>query len=112
MTEIKRANDMVDIDRAPDAIKAALYNSTKYDMLAFDVWILVQPDKLVRSARMCPPNRLYELQTQVVYVEGYGKDGRVVCRLVMDPTYARIHCHPDELVDITNDLRSKYGLVD
>ena len=93
-------------------IKLAIYRCETYDIFEFERWLLLQPDKLVRTATTLPPNRIYEGPlSKLYYVRGYGKDGHVVLGFVEDDDGAVIHADPGELRDVTDELRRRFGLL-
>ena len=105
---------MVELSEAQDPILTALHNCEAFDHVRFDAWCSVQGGGIQRTVRLCPPDRLYELASaprtgSVYFILGYRKDGGVAVQSVLD-TERVIHCHPDELRDVTRDLRRERGL--
>lgn len=105
-----RMTEQIDTTEAPDPVLAALKNAEQFDHFSFAQWLEDQPAKLRRTALARPPSRVYDLGGSYVYVHGYGKDGRVVVSILGDKECGRIHAHPNELHDVTRELREKYQL--
>lgn len=103
-------NGMVSVAEALDPELAALHNCKKFRIWSFYQWVEQQTDKIKLTVSNRPPNRLYDLGGRTVFIIGYGsKDGHVVVS-GLDGAGEAIHAEPDELRDITDDLKAKHGL--
>ena len=100
----------VDSSVAPSALLAVLHNIESFDKRRFASWVGFQPTALQKAARLCPPDRIYDLGGKLCYVFGFGKDGHVVVRGVGGAQNVNVHADPTELRDVTDDVKQCHGL--
>lgn len=89
----------------------ALSRCDKFDLQAFTSWLTTRTPYLQRTAKLVPPNRIYDFETWTVCIKGYGRDGHVIVSKIIGDQGADYHCDPGELKDITDEVRSKFKLI-
>lgn len=88
-------------------LATAMQNCAEFDMRKFQTWLHFKNAKIQQAARACPPNKLYELASELCHVEGYGKDGHIVVVMLNDPSGPAVHCYQDELTDATEHVNQE-----
>jgi hypothetical protein len=100
----------IDTLKAPDPLLAAIQNAESFDKRAFVMWLSMQRRAVQKAAQQCPPWKIWELKGKPCFVHGYARDGHLIVRGIGDQMQTNVHVYPDEVKDVTNDVRRQCGL--